>query len=1228
MEKNCRILNRIVEINIANVKYTDLELSGNTCFVGTNNFGKTSLQRAILFFYSANSKGLGISSSQKPFDEHYFRSENSYLIYEIATEDKPFTVIVYRHNKLVFRFIDAAYNPDFFFNKNDEAYRIKEIIENFTKANIYISNKIDTFERYRNILYGTETDKDLSKFYLLRGNEKYQNIPKSITNVFLSSKSSIDSRFIKDFIANSTSNEQSSIKLDQVERQLRQFNETYTDIETYLKKDTQQLIEFIDKKYSHVHVLRSSQVEIAEQLGNSLKYAEQQNEKNQKASIKKQEELDKLNEQFEDVKLKLDDQQLSNREEIGYYDKTIRDAQKKLNEYDSKNIKDSLTKHTEREKLQVELNIARREYESLTSNVQNIEVKFASLIEGLRNDKMAYINKINSQTNEIYNHYNELLLVQKDEFNTNETELKRKKDAVLLELNREDNSKQQEYSELKASEKIIKSERLFENEIKEKESELADLRAITYKNKSEKAIKTNMVSSIQKEWESLEAQLKMSLQHQTEKANAEIEKIKEGIKQIESKLNAQHHALYGFLESNIKDWHSSIGKVVHEDILFRTDLNPVFTNSKETSLYGVKLTLDHVEPTSKSLQEYQFVKNELLTKIKNIEETIKIFQSKNTDEKLLATDKFGKQIGELKEEVKVLTYALELAENKEKKINIELEDWKQQAQKNVELSLTSNRQKINIVEEELSIIEKKKKILLQAFNDEYDLLNKHHTERVNDIKARKDNEIAALEIEKKNQVKEYEEKENEIVGEKDKNFKSKGVDSKALSRTEQTIKELQSKLTQIDEHSTLVQEYLKDKRDIFDKLPDFTQKKESFIAKANQLTAEIDELIKKHNLSKVELMQAKQILDEEVHEFNLGMNYFNANFKETPVFAKYLDLIEQAKAKKNNHSIIELCTQLLKNDAYYIQEFQIFQRYINEFAGKFRLDNHFNFVIRNDATYQEYERFSQNLRLFVNESKIELSITETASQIGLVTDSVTAKVKELSSQKEKIEHIIELIAEDFKKAEFEESRLIEFIKIKIEDSENKVYKLLKQIQVFRDEHGLMYNEGLFSIESVGFKNRDLSTRAVKLLEQLRIAIKEQEQEEIRLQDLFELKFNIKEGMNETGWTHKIDSIGSTGTDILVKAIIYITLLHVFIKESSHRSSTNFKVHCIIDEVGQISAHYLRELLRFAKTRNIMMINGLPNKSGLEAHYKYTYQFRREEDNSVRIFPSIVTEVEA
>src|ERR1700752_5028941 len=293
-----RILNRIVEINIANIKYTDIELNGNTCFVGTNNFGKTSLQRAILFFYSANSRGLGIAASQKPFEEHYFRYENSYLIYEVATEEKNFFVIAYRHNKICFRFVDAAYSPDFFFNENDEAMKFSDVIKNIEKQGIYVSNQIDTFERYRNVIYGTETDKQLSKFFILKGNEKYQNIPKSITNVFLSSKSSVDSRFIKDFIANAITSETSGIKLEQVERQLRQFNEKYTDIETYLKKETQQLIELMDKKFDQVKMLKGSQLEMADKLGSSLKYAEVQNEAIRDASKQKEEELDLLQAEY------------------------------------------------------------------------------------------------------------------------------------------------------------------------------------------------------------------------------------------------------------------------------------------------------------------------------------------------------------------------------------------------------------------------------------------------------------------------------------------------------------------------------------------------------------------------------------------------------------------------------------------------------------------------------------------------------------------------------------------------------------------------------------------------------------------------------------------------------------------------------------------------------------------------------------------------------------------
>lgn len=1226
--ENCRILNRIVEINIANVKYADIELCGNTCFVGTNNYGKTSLQRAILFFYSANSRGLGIAQSQKSFEEHYFRYENSFLIYEIATEDKPFCVLVYRHNKLVYRFLDAPYNPDFFLNANDEALKIKEVIANVEKRGIYISNQIDTFERYRNIIYGTETDKQLSKFHLLKGNEKYQNIPKSITNVFLSSKNSIDSRFIKDFIANSLTTENSSIKLEQVERQLRQFNEKYMDIETFLKKESQQLVELIDKKYDQVHMLKGSQMELADKLGSSLRFAETQNESIREAAKQKEEELEKLVESHEEHKTSIEEKQKDIREEIGYYDRTIREANKKLKEYKEKNIEHAVEKNAEREKLQVELNIARREYESLTSNVSSIELKYSSLIEQLRNDKAAYINKINTKTSEVFNHYNELQLLQKNEYNKKDGELREKRDNSLEEVTSEITAKQIEFNELKSEEKVIRNTRFYENEIKALETELAELRAVNYKNKSERAIKQNLVQTLQREWEQTEAKLKASLSNQVNTINNEIIKLKNEIKEVEGKLEVQHDAFYGYLEKNVKDWHTTIGKVVNEKLLFRTDLTPEYKEEAVKSLYGIQLNLESVDVVSKSIEEYQFEKNERLAQIRDLEESLNQFQINNNEEKVLAADKYGKQLGELKEEVKVLAYSLELAEKREQKLIEELEEWKQRAGVEIETSLSGNRQKLNLIEEELSILNKKKNNLLNDFNVQIERLRVYNEERIAELKERQETEISELEVEKKNQVKEFEEKEEQLSKEKESNFKSKGVDSKQLKQVEGRIKEIQEELKEIEQYAQLVSDYLKDKRETFDKLPDYIQKKEEFVKTANDLTTQLEEATRKFNIKRMELNKQKRAFDEELIEFNNGINFYSNNFRETPVYGKYSEIIERAEPKRTNYNIMDLCTQLLKNDSHFNEEYGAFQRYVNEYAGKFRIDNHFNFMIRNDATQAEYERFAQNLRSFLNENKIELSIAETATQIGLVTDSIASKVKELSGQQDKISHIISLIAEDFKKAEFEESKLIEFIKIKIEESDNKVYKLLKKIEEFREEHGLIYNEGLFNTDFATGQKREISTRAVRLLEQLRSAIKEQDQEEIRLQDLFELKFNIKEGMNETGWTHKIDSIGSTGTDILVKAIIYITLLHVFIKESSHRSSKDFKVHCIIDEVGQISAHYLRELLKFAKNRNIMMINGLPNKSGLESHYRYTYQFRKEDNGNVRIFPSIVTEVEA
>ncbi|MFN3695490.1 MAG: DUF4175 family protein, partial [Ignavibacterium sp.] len=364
----------------------------------------------------------------------------------------------------------------------------------------------------------------------------------------------------------------------------------------------------------------------------------------------------------------------------------------------------------------------------------------------------------------------------------------------------------------------------------------------------------------------------------------------------------------------------------------------------------------------------------------------------------------------------------------------------------VEISLTGNRQKSNLIEEELAILNKKKNNLLNDFNLQFEQLRSYHTQRITDLRERQENEIQEIETEKEKTIAAFDNREKELTEEKEAAFKSKGVDNKQVKDVDKRIQTLQEEIKNIEQYSQLVNDYLKDKRELFDKLPELVHKKEEFMKASIDLNNQLEESNRKFNLKNMELRKQKRTFDEELIEFNNGINYFTKNFRETPVYNKFADIIERAEPKKTNYSVIDLCTQLLKNDSHFNEEYGAFQRYINEFAGKFRIDNHFNFVIRNDASQAEYERFAQNLNNFVHENKIELSIAETATQIGLVTDSIASKVKELSNQQDKIQHIIALIAEDFKKAEFEESKLIEFIKIKLEESDNKVYKMLKRIE--------------------------------------------------------------------------------------------------------------------------------------------------------------------------------------
>ena len=119
-----------------------------------------------------------------------------------------------------------------------------------------------------------------------------------------------------------------------------------------------------------------------------------------------------------------------------------------------------------------------------------------------------------------------------------------------------------------------------------------------------------------------------------------------------------------------------------------------------------------------------------------------------------------------------------------------------------------------------------------------------------------------------------------------------------------------------------------------------------------------------------------------------------------------------------------------------------------------------------------------------------------------------------------------------------------------------------------------------------------------------------------LTDTFKLEFRITENDNDTGWVEKISNVGSDGTDILVKAMVNIMLINVFKEKASHKFG-EFRLHCMMDEIGKLHPNNVAGILKFANDRDILLINGSPTEQDALS-YKHIYKLEKDGDSFTRI----------
>ncbi len=336
-------------------------------------------------------------------------------------------------------------------------------------------------------------------------------------------------------------------------------------------------------------------------------------------------------------------------------------------------------------------------------------------------------------------------------------------------------------------------------------------------------------------------------------------------------------------------------------------------------------------------------------------------------------------------------------------------------------------------------------------------------------------------------------------------------------------------------------------------------------------------------------------------------------FRTSGLFPAYLNGLEERTSSSGALPLIEELKNTITESMSVKDQFK---RSVNIFKTPFGSGNVFRFKT-NLVLDEDYMEYASNLEEFVEQNKIEEYRGRTSDRYLEILQRVSREMGDIGGFASQVERIIREINSDFREKNFVGA--IRSIEIRRTDSSDSMVQLLLKIKEFTDDNSFSLGGlNLFSEE----KGRDAANRdAVRYLEDFMSSLNDfPSRSHLTLSDTFMLQFRVVENDNDTGWVEKIANVGSDGTDILVKAMVNIMLINVF-KENVSRRFGEFRLHCVMDEIGKLHPNNIKGILDFANSRNILLINSSPTTYNV-SDYRYTYLLSKDTNAKTIINPLI------
>lgn len=1215
-----RYLNKIIFLNSAHIPYAEVKLDGNVHFIGTQGVGKSTLLRALLFFYNADKLRLGIPKEKKSFDAFYFPYPNSYIVYEVMRENGAYCVLALKNQgRVMFRFIDAPFDSKWFIDERKQVYGEWSQIREQVGKKHDISSLVSSYEMYRDIIFGNNRRQELLSFrkYAIVESAKYQNIPRTIQNVFLNTK--LDADFIKNTIIRSMSDEDNSIDLNFYREQIKEFEQEYTDVSLWTKKEKngEVLIRRIaDKVIDAYRTLLNNRRLIGEGR-RELNYAERVAQEllpQYRLDIQESEaECNRVSRLIGEEQEKYGKERDKLSRELGVFDAQLKKTAAKRKHYEEIHIEDILQRVEQETIIEDERKRQEAMKAELEKSYQNVVDKYKALLEQLDMDLRAFRN---SKTT-LLNKHQAALMTQKEtlmqEWRKAETETR---EAFQKKISAVDEMMAQlvhEETALKIQKAKVAHENPFAREMETNEQEFAEFTARQFQVETEiKEVELRIETlrqEAEKELEIAELKYQASLDEpKKQKADVEAE-----IRKIQNLLEKSKGSFSEWLDQNRKGWQENIGKVVDEEaILYNNVLNPQLAadslSSSSLSLYGVNINLAAVERkfrTPKELKEQLAEKEQLRADIIKL---LNDLQNQHEEDNKTLKGKYLLQIRKLNESLYAKKAEMQLLPQTEKKLKMQLLESKNRLAKwrNQQLSELEDKQNALIADKV-----KKEELKRQLEADLLRKLKVHQAEYNRQVKT----ETQKYEVFVQDIRTQIEEKQKQVDASRKKLLKAqhdelhgKGMDTQALDAYNKRIAELDAELAFVRKNRDVVAVYRNDKIELFDQEPAVRQERKN---KAEALMMIEDKFRQRSERLKLQLSVTQEKLTKQqaaLRKLEAGLNAVK-NFRSDATLCPLgSSEIGEKITTKDCLAIVEELKRQIYEDSRTLDNFK---KLSQDFLGKFSAHNTFHFNV-SPVTEEEFIAFASNLCEFVDNDKISEYQKRISERYTGIIFRISKEVGDLTRREGDIGKTINDINRDFEERNF--AGVIREIALRPLKSNDQLMILLLRIRDFAEENQFNMGEmDLFTTDS----RQDVNAKAVKyLLAFMKGLLDEPNRKQLQVADTFKLEFRIKENDNDTGWVEKIANVGSDGTDILVKAMVNIMLINVF-KEKASKKSGDFKIHCMMDEIGKLHPNNVKGILEFANRRNILLVNSSPTTYNVE-DYKYTYLLSKDNRANTKV----------